>query len=363
MTTMVSWWELPPERATALGRFLLLGVFVTMLVSTSVSIGFEFASYLAFAICPELRRRLRLNIRHPLMIGFIVFAIPIVAGAFYGPASWHDSLTAVFAWRRALLLPLALAVFDDEPSKRLVVKTVLIVSVIGAVASFISAAGMSAAGVGSVGPWISGIIFRNYATQGLTLTVAMVIALAALLRPDVFAGDRLLGNRAAMAASFVIVVLDIVYILPGRSGYVSVLVMGVAIVVLLARGSWRLKLGLGAAILAVLAVMLLSSSQSRQRIALAFNEIAMVDDSDVRYRHVTRRPGHLLAPYRADDCRSSRVRRRHRRVRGRLSPLCRGCRRMAWRHRPATRTTSSSSFSRSRESSVLPPSCSSFSAP
>jgi O-antigen ligase len=215
------------------------------------------------------------------MIGIIVFAAPIIVGAFYGQASWHDSLTALFAWRRVLLLPLALAVFDDEPSKRLVLKTILIVSVVGAVASFLSAAGMAAAGVPSIGHWNSGIIFRNYATQGLTLTVAMVIVLAALLRPELFAGDRLLGRRAPMATAFVVLVLDIVFILPGRSGYVSVLVMGVATVVLLARGSWRLKLGLGAAVLALFAVLLVSSGQSRQRIAQAFNEIVTADDSGV----------------------------------------------------------------------------------
>ena len=91
MTTMASWGKLPPERAVAIGRFLLLAVLVSMLLSTSVAIGLEFASYLAFAVLPELRRRLRLNLRHPLMIGFIVFAIPIVAGAFYGAATWYDS--------------------------------------------------------------------------------------------------------------------------------------------------------------------------------------------------------------------------------------------------------------------------------
>ena len=329
MTTMARWGKLPPERAVAIGRFLLLAVLVSMLLSTSVAIGLEFASYVAFAVLPELRRRLALNLRHPLMIGFIVFAIPIVAGAFYGAATWYDSLTAVFGWRRALLLPLALAVFDDEPSKRLVIKTILIVSVIGAVASFLSAGGMYAAGVSSVGKWQSGIIFRNYTTQGLTLTIAMIIALAALLRPDMFAGDRLLGNRAAMAASIVVVVLDIVYILEGRSAYLSVLVMGVVIVVLLTRGSWRLKLALGVAILAVLGVLLVSSSQTRQRVAKALQRNRNRRRQRRSQLAVDRRPRRLLAQHRADDCRPSGIRRRHRRLSGRLSSLCRGRRRLA----------------------------------
>jgi hypothetical protein len=87
----------------------------------------------------------------------------------------------------------------------------------------------------------------------------------------------LLSSVPFVAASAVLFLLDIVFVLPGRSGYVSILIMGVALVVLLARGSWRLKTGLGAAILAVLAILLVSSTVSRQRITQAFDEIASVD--------------------------------------------------------------------------------------
>jgi O-antigen ligase len=265
-------WDVPAGRSVATARFLLLGLFVTMLVSTSVSIGFEFAAYLAFAILPELHRRLRLILRHPLMVGLVVFMAPIAVGAFYGPASWYDSLTALLAWRRMLLLPLALAVFDDEPSKRAVLRTVLAVCAIGAIVSFVTTAGHI-----PVYKWGPGIVFRNYATQGLTLSVGMIVALAALMRADLFKDDRVLGNRSAMAAVLVLFVLDIVYVLPGRSGYVSVLVMGLVVVALLAHGSWRTKLGLGLAVAAVLGVMLASSQQSRERIAQAVNEMRTAD--------------------------------------------------------------------------------------
>jgi len=267
-------WEMAPERGVAAGRFLLLAVFATMVVSTTVSIGFEFTTYAAFALVPELRRRLRLNVTHPVMIGLIVFLIPIIVGAFYGPASWYDSLTALLAWRRTLLLPLALAVFDDEASKRLVLKTVLVVGVVGAVASFM----VDLLGI-QIGNWDPGIVFRNYATQGLILSVGMIIAVAGLMRPDPFKGDAILGNRIAMAGALALCVLDIVYILPGRSGYVSVLVMGLVIVALLVRGSLRAKLGLGLAVAAVLGLMLASSHTSRQRIAQAITEMRTADIS------------------------------------------------------------------------------------
>ena len=52
-----------------------------------------------------------------------------------------------------------------------------------------------------------------------------------MLRPEGFAGDRLLGNRWAMAAVAAILVTDIVFVLWGRTGYLSLVVMSVAIVV------------------------------------------------------------------------------------------------------------------------------------
>src|SRR5689334_1092889 len=94
------------DRGLALARFMLLGVLVTMLVSTSLAIGFEFASYLVFACLPELRSRIRGLLRHPLMVGFLPFAAVIMLATLYSPVSLHDALSALIGWRRLLLLPL-----------------------------------------------------------------------------------------------------------------------------------------------------------------------------------------------------------------------------------------------------------------
>jgi len=112
----------PADGGVALARTLLLGVVVTMLVSTSLAIGFELAAYLVFAALPEPRRRLCRTVRYPVVAGIIPLAVVIVAAALYGPASWADAISALAGWRRLLLLPLAAAVFDDEPAKRLALK-------------------------------------------------------------------------------------------------------------------------------------------------------------------------------------------------------------------------------------------------
>jgi len=257
----------------ALARFMLLGVFVTMLVSTSLSIGFEFAGYLVFACAPELRRRLNALVRHPLTVGYLPFAAAIVIATFYGPVSWHDAIASLIGWRRLLLLPLCLAVFDDEPSKRLALKVVIATCVLGTIVSF-------------VGLWVQpenlltfGIVFHNYATQGMTFSLAIIACAAALLRPDAFAGDRMLGDRRIMAVALIALAVDLVFVLVGRSGYLSIIIMAVVLVATLVKGSWRVKASAGLGVLICVGLLLFSSENVRERFTEAIHEIASVDET------------------------------------------------------------------------------------
>jgi O-antigen ligase len=264
------------ERAVAWARGLLVAAVTVMLVSTSAAIAIEFTAYLTFLVQPALRRRIAALPRHPLALAFAVFALPIVVGAFYGAGSWHDSLMALFAWRRALLLPLALAVFDDGSGKILAAKSILLVCLVGAAVSFLTAG----FGLGLTSRISNGIVFQNYATQGMAMSLALTVAIAALLRPKLVEGDRLLANRWAMAVAALVLIIDIVFVLPGRSGYVTVLVMGTAAVAFLVPGRWTTKAAAALAIAAVLGVLLASSSVTRSRVTQAFNEITTADEAE-----------------------------------------------------------------------------------
>jgi O-antigen ligase len=265
----------PADGGVALARTLLLGVVVTMLASTSLAIGFELAAYLVFAALPEPRRRLCRTLRYPVVAGVIPLAVVIVAAAFYGPASWADAISALAGWRRLLLLPLAAAVFDDEAAKRLALKVVVATCFVGAVASLVIVWGQ---GLYLPPRFGQGVVFRNYAVQGTTFSVAAIICIAALMRPEVFAGDRWLGrNRAAIAAVLAVLLFDIVFVLTGRSGYVTVIVMTVVIVALLARGSVRKKALAGFGVLICVGAILASSEHVRSRVDQAFREISSVD--------------------------------------------------------------------------------------
>jgi O-antigen ligase len=262
----------PPDGGVALARILLLATIVTLLLSVTAGQVFEGASYLAFAWYPELRRRLTGTLRHPVMPGFLAFAAVIVLGAFYGLASWHDSMSALIGWRRLLLLPLALAVFDDAAAKRLLLTVLIVTCVVATLFAFYGLwAGLPMKGYG--------VVFGNYTEQSSIFALVVAGSVAALMCPDAFTGHRLLGNRRILAVVIALLAADIVIVLPGRSGYLDILVMPVMLVTLLSRGDWRAKAAAGLAALVCVGVVLVATPHVRARVAQAITEIRTADEA------------------------------------------------------------------------------------
>jgi O-antigen ligase len=276
-TSIVSRVLAPPDGGLALARGLLLCVLMGALVSTSAAVVFEVVTYTTFAVNPELRRRFAQTVRHPLMAGLLPFATIVMLATFYGAASWPNSLNALLGWRRLLLVPLAMAVFDDESSKQLLFKTLVITCLVGALVSFETA--WRGLPIVNNDKLQAGIAFHNYSVQGLSFSLAIIVGIAAILRPDAFVGDRLLRNRFIMTAAVAILAFDIGFILIGRSGYLSLIVMVVTTVTLLVRGSLRTKAFAGLSVLICVVLMLGSSAQVRNRVGQAVREFETADQS------------------------------------------------------------------------------------
>jgi O-antigen ligase len=265
----------PGGGGLSLARAMLLAVFATVPVATTLSIGLELISYVIILAMAEPRRRAVDALREPVVIGTMPLFAAIILATLYGPASWWDALLAVFGWRRMLLVWLAAALFFDHPSKRLVLAVTVVTCLIGALVSFATFAS-DVPLTWRLGP---GIVFHDYAVQGAAFSLAAIACVAALLRPAAFAGDRLLGNQVVMAGIFVLLVADVVFILWGRSGAFAIVLMIGATVAFLAGGTWRRKALAGLAVLACGAVVLLASPHVRSRVADAVQEIATVDQA------------------------------------------------------------------------------------
>ncbi len=274
----------PVDGGLALARGLLLAVLVTTPIATSIENIIEFIAFGAILIFPAPRRRVLEALGHPVVIGALPLGVMIIVATLYGPAGWSDALRSLFAWRRMLLLPVAAALFFDAPSKRMVLKVLVVTCLLGTLVSFATFA---------TDFWISrrldpGIVFHDYAVQGTTFSLAAIACVAALLRPGDFAGDRLLGNRVAMALILLLLVVDVVFILWGRTGAFAVVLMSAAIVAFLVDGTWRIKALAGFAVMAFGGVLLLASPHVRSRTNDAISEIANVDQSDRGTRLGTR---------------------------------------------------------------------------
>ena len=266
----------PADGGLALARVLLLADFVATPIATSYEIVIGLAACGVILFMPEPRRRLIAALRHPVVIGAVPLAAVIVIATFYGPAAWSDALRSLFGWGRMLLLPLAAALFFDAPSKRRIVEVLVAVCAVATLVSLVTFA---------TGVWLTwrlgpGIVFHDYAVQGTTFSLAAIACVAALVRPADFAGSRVLGNRIVTAVILALLVVDVVFVLWGRTGAFAMVLMSGATVVFLLEGAWRTKALAGLAVVVCGGVILLASPHVRSRVANAFHEIGNVDRAE-----------------------------------------------------------------------------------
>jgi O-antigen ligase len=266
----------PADGGLALARALMIADFVVTPIATSFEIVIGLAACGVILVMPEPRRRLIAALRQPVVVGALPLVAIIVVATFWGPAGWSDALRSLFAWRRVLLIPIGAALFFDAPSRRLLLDVFVAVCAVAAVISFTT----FATGFQLTWRLDPGLVFHDHAVQGTTFSLAAIACVAALLRPADFAGRRLLGNRIVTAVILALLVIDVVFVLWGRSGAFAVVLMSATTVVLLLDATWRRKALAGIAVVACGGAILVASPHVRSRVADAFHQVATVDQAD-----------------------------------------------------------------------------------
>ncbi len=257
------------EHALEAARNLLIAFPVVLMISTSAAVALEVVIYILFVASASLRSRLLHALRRPESIALLAFGGMLVLGMLYGDAPWEARVRALAGWRKLLLFPMAIALFTDEVARRTFVKVFLGFCIVVTLLSFL----FDSLGV-TITPRLSaGVVVHNYITQGLLLTIGAAIAAAALLRPQVFSGDPFLGNRTTMGAALLAFLINIAFVMIGRSGYLAALVAMVVVVATLAPIPLRTRLAAALGVLVLIAVMLALSERARERIVLALEEL------------------------------------------------------------------------------------------
>lgn len=234
---------------------------------TSVAIAVMLA---AWAVSGRVTATLGASARQPLGAAILVFLALAAAAMLYSSAPWPERLESLWSWRKLGYAALLLGFFGPDEWKRRFVIAFLAVSLVGLAASFLAAAGLAPSRSNQIAGTIQGVVFQNHAVQGIVFSLA-ILCLAHFARG---ARGPLLWAIAAAAAAFAV---NIAYVLPARSGYLALIVAGLACAVALF-GWRRVPIWLPAAVV-LGALVFATSPQLRDRVEQAVREAASAADS------------------------------------------------------------------------------------
>ncbi|WP_158904660.1 O-antigen ligase [Burkholderia sp. L27(2015)] len=171
----------------------------------------------------------------------------------------------VTGWRRLLLLPIAAGLFNDSEWKTRTVWILIIVLDLAALVSY--GLLLTHTQISHLGPAIS---VRNYVTQSMTFSVG-VFSAAMLLRQS---GVLSPAKKGFLLASIVLLAINALFVMTGRSGYLVMAMCGVAYALsLLPKERFGIK-HLAAIVLPVVAVCIavLAIPISRDRLQEGLNQ-------------------------------------------------------------------------------------------
>jgi len=243
-------------------RWLLILLLIALLFSPPLVNLFELTLFAMFIFIDELRKRMVLALKQPLVIATLCFYLLLLLDTTYSLVSWKESLSSFWGWRKILLLPISVALFDEKIWKQKLAFVFIMVTTMCAVLSFLSKfLGFT------IHTYPVGIIIRNHATQGIIFSVAaFTVATLLISIPAIF--SRL--QKWGLCICIFILTVNVIYITPGRSGYLALIVLGLIFAVAYAYLNKKIVVPL--IILGLIPIVLLSSPTVRQRISQGVNE-------------------------------------------------------------------------------------------
>jgi len=250
-------------------RYLIIVELACLLFSTSLTGIVEILLYLTFLSFKELRHRLLTSFKQPMVFMALAWFTVLALGTLYSLAPGDEVLDIFASWRKILLIPMVVAVFDDKSWKLRIAWTFLSAVILCLALSYVS--WFMDINIRKLPP---GIIIHNHATQGMFFAAALFAA-AVLLRFNVATNK---ACRLLLAATSLLLLLNIIFITPGRSGYLALLVLTVVIFFFSVSG-WR-RYGLCLFVPLIIGLALSLSPLAKGRIMQGVSEILNYDQSE-----------------------------------------------------------------------------------
>lgn len=249
-------------------RWLIILILVALMFSPAITNLAELILVITILFSNELRKRVIGACRQPIVIGAIVFYIIITVGVLYSVGGYKEALSMWVGWRKILLLPLAIALFDDAEWK---LKLTIILIVSASIFCVLSYIGVATNLYFPVPEHALGITLRNHATQGIIFAVAAFSAAVLLISTPKLPNFM----RLILAAASLLFIINIAFITIGRSGYIVLIVCSLSIVIGLLISTRQIKVKsiiVGIISLTILSATLMLAPSSHQRIVQAFSE-------------------------------------------------------------------------------------------
>ena len=254
--------------AVNLARWITIALCSTILFSPFFTNVIEIGLF-ALCLCSQnLRNRLFQLKKQPLALGVSAFILMLVLGCFYSVADTKETLSSLWGWRKILLLPIALSLFEDNVWKdRFLSVTVGFIFICGllSILSFLFKFGIYR--------FDPGIVIRNYATQGMVFAVAIYAIVMRLIYMQKITIKKEWFNFAIIF----LLLVALIFMTPGRSGYLALIVLSAYFCFRLIKV--KKNYGLVFFISILIPFLLFNSSMVKNRVELGVHEIENVDQA------------------------------------------------------------------------------------
>jgi O-antigen ligase len=260
---------LPHLKMLDVARWLLIGLSITILFSPFLSNVIEITLLGLFIFNKDLRTRFWQFKNQPLLLASGLFICLLSVDCLYSVAPLKETLESLWGWRKILLLPLGLVLFNDPLWKNKFAYSLM--TFVGIVSLFCVLFYLLKLNVRGELP---GVLIRNHATQGMIFSVTLFLMGMILLFKK-----HVLPIRSTWILGLILpILIALIYITPGRSGYLAFVVVTVYLGYLLFREKLYKMLSV---VFLLSSTLLLTSPLVRDRIELGIKEMQHVDPATI----------------------------------------------------------------------------------
>jgi O-antigen ligase len=202
-----------------LARLLVIGNLIFLMFSPPVTNLAEGLLYLLILCSPRVRQRIFAAARQPMVVMSLIFAVCLIVASTYGPAPRAEAISMLTGWRRLLLLPIAMGLFNETEWKTRTLWILIVVVDLAALVSY----GLLLTHT-QILHMESPVSVRNHVTQSLMFSVGAFSAAMLLKQPH----DLSPAKKYFLIVSILLLVSNALGVMIGRSGYLLLAVCGVA---------------------------------------------------------------------------------------------------------------------------------------